>query len=707
MKNNSNILLTLLSCAVAVLVVCSVCVPSTLGLYVYWATRSTPVALVAETETIAQPPTPTAGLEISVTPPDPVMPLAPSPGIPTPTTEGQSVQPAIPALIPALSPSDQTKESFERTIVPINDLVDLAQRLQGKQNLPRSLVTPATTHQVGDRSSFWVTNTDTNQNFQVDASLAYVTDHVYFWVEDGVRYNERDLKALVDVFESQIYPRNREFFGSEWTPGVDADPRLYILYASGMGSSVAGYFSTADQYLPQVREDSNGHEMFLINADIENLEDEFTYGLLAHEFQHMIHWYGDRNEETWMNEGFSDLAMLLNGYTIGGADRDYVRTPDIQLTDWPSDPTYRTEHYGAAFLFLTYFLDRFGEGATKALVAEPANGMVSIDKVLASLAATDGSTGKPIGADDVFADWVVASFLQDSRVADGRYTYQNYPGAPDPDVTEIVEECPSEPGDREVNQYGVDYIGLRCRGDYVLHFQGAQQVSVLPVEPYSGLYAFYSNQGDESDMTLTRTFDFTDHSGPLTLTYRTWYDLEQDYDYLYLTASVDGENWQILTTPSGTANDPAGNSFGWGYNGLSGDGPTWIQEQVDLSQFAGQQVRLRFEYITDAAVNGEGFLLDDVAVPEIGYFTDFENDDGGWQAEGFVRIQNVLPQTFRLAIIRQGRDTTVEQIELPESNQVDIPLNLGDEVKNSILVVSGTTRFTRQDARYTLSVLPR
>jgi hypothetical protein len=193
----------------------------------------------------------------------------------------------------------------------------------------------------------------------------------------------------------------------------------------------------------------------------------------------------------------------------------------------------------------------------------------------------------------------------------------------------------------------------------------------------------------------------------LTLTYRTWYDLEQDYDYLYLTASLDGENWQILTTPSGTANDPAGNSFGWGYNGLSGDGPTWIQEEVDLSQFAGKKVQLRFEYITDAAVNGEGFLLDDVAVPEIGYFTDFEGDDGGWLPQGFVRIQNILPQTFRLAIIRQGRDTTVEQIELPESNQVDIPITLGDEVKKMILVVSGTTRFTRQDAEYTLSILPR
>jgi hypothetical protein len=33
----------------------------------------------------------------------------------------------------------------------------------------------------------------------------------------------------------------------------------------------------------------------------------------------------------------------------------------------------------------------------------------------------------------------------------------------------------------------------------------------------------------------------------------------------------------------------------------------------------------------------------------VNYSTDFEADDGGWTAVGFVRVNNVLPQTFRLA----------------------------------------------------------
>jgi hypothetical protein len=205
-------------------------------------------------------------------------------------------------------------------------------------------------------------------------------------------------------------------------------------------------------------------------------------------------------------------------------------------------------------------------------------------------------------------------------------------------------------------------------------------------------------------MTLAQTFDFRDQTGPLTLTYWTWYDLETDFDYLYLIASTDGENWEIIQTPSGTANDPTGSNYGWGYNGFSGGGPDWIQEEIDLARFAGQEVTLQFEYITDAGVNGEGFLLDDVAIPEIDYFTDFEADNGGWEAAGFARIQNILPQSYRLAVISMGDETTIEQIVLAGDNQIEIPLDFTGDVDEVVIVVTGTTRFTRQTAPYRIRI---
>ncbi|NTU57045.1 MAG: hypothetical protein HGA79_12425, partial [Anaerolineales bacterium] len=145
---------------------------------------------------------------------------------------------------------------------------------------------------------------------------------------------------------------------------------------------------------------------------------------------------------------------------------------------------------------------------------------------------------------------------------------------------------------------------------------------------------------------------------------------------------------------------PSGNSYGWGYTGATGD---WIEETVDLSKFPGQKVQIRFEYITDAAVNEEGLLLDDVRVDAVGYRSDFEADDGGWVAEGFARVDNVLPQTYRLSLILKGDTTTVTNIELSPDQTVEIPisLNSGDE---AILIVAGTTRFTTIPAEYQIEV---
>ncbi|KPL70031.1 hypothetical protein ADN00_18380 [Ornatilinea apprima] len=604
--------------------------------------------------------------------------------------------------IPLQDGAYETLNTLLTEVVPNNDLRELASRLGGSGDIPETMGGSPTIFRIGDQKSFFITNGDTNETVPVNAILEYETEHVYFWVEEGVEFDADDLKALVDEFETKIYPTNRAFFGSEWTPGIDNDPHLFILYANGIGSSIAGYFSSADSVHPLAHKYSNAHEMFLLSAENVSLEEEFTYGVLAHEFQHMIHWYRDRNEDTWLNEGFSELASFLNGYDAGGFDYLYASQPDLQLNDWPNDSDATTPHYGSSFLFVTYFLDRFGEDATKALVAHPDNGMDSIDAVLAELGAVDSRNGELISADALFADWVVANYLQDASVEDGRFTYTIYDYAPTFNKTETVSDCDGSWQNRNVSQYGVDYVEIACAGSQEIRFEGEVSVPVLPQDAYQGKYAFWSNKGDESDMTLTQQFDFSNAQGTLTLNYWTWYDLEEDYDYLYLVASEDGENWKILKTPSGTDQDLSGNSYGWGYNGTT-DG--WIQESVDISQFAGKKVFLRFEYVTDAAVNGEGLLLDMVEIPEIGYQTDFETDEGGWNGEGFVRIENVLPQTFRVSLIQNGNATSVGQYVVFPGDVLSIPVEI--EREGAVLVVSGTTRFTRQEAIYRFAVGPQ
>jgi immune inhibitor A len=679
----------LVSCLV---IICCICLCLIAG-FAFFGISNSSVNTQAVTELLAQD-TPTS------------TPIVLRPTLmPSPQPAPQTGDPAV------LAPTTQTPEEnllqLQDAVVPMNDLYDIARRFEGKDDVPTTLPPPPAPLQVGEQNRFWVSNSDTNQNFQVPATLQYVTNHAYFWIEDGISFRQSELEALAETFESQIYPTDREFFGSEWTPGVDGDPHIYILYARNLGSNIAGLFSSNDSYNPLIQEYSNGHELFLFNADTVQLDERYTYGVLAHEFQHMIHWYRDRNESTWMNEGFADLAMFLNGYDVGGHDFLYVLNPDLQLNDWPNDDSDTTPHYGASFLFLNYFLGRFGEEPTKALVAEPENDLESIDTLLSQMGATDPLTGEAISADDVFADWVVASYLKDSSLGDGRYTYSLYPDAPQASDTEDFSSCdPQQVHTRDVRQYAVDYIRISCNDATTLQFEGSTMVHLLPSDARSGEYAFWSNKGDESDMNLTRTFDFSEYSGPLTLSYWTWFDIEKDFDYVYVMSSEDGENWEMLFPPSGTSEDPTGANYGWGYTGLSGGGPEWIQENVDISQFAGKQVQLRFEYITDASVNGEGLLLDDIAIPEAGYFSDFEQDDGGWEANGFVRIQNLVPQNFRLSLITLGDQIEVKPVHLAEDNTAKISIDLGNSVDEAILVVSGTTRFTRQPATYRFTFLP-
>ena len=619
------------------------------------------------------------------------------PEIPLPPTNVfETPQPTPEIELPTPdSISTSTVEILANTIVPENDPYELACRLQSICNV--STTVPSKSYKLGDQETFWVSNVDTVENFQATATLRYVGDYIYFWIENGVSYDESDLKRLADTFENQMYPTNREFFGSEPNPGIDGDPRIYILYVRGTGFSNAGYFSTPDMYNPLVKEYSNAHEMFFFNADNVLLSSEEAYATLAHEFQHMIHWNTDRNEDIWINEGFSVVSQFLLGYPTQ-YDWRYVADPDYNLTDWSADGS-NIPHYGQSFLYLAYFLDRFGEEATKEIVQRPENGLASIDQTLAELNITDPQSGQLITADDVFMDWAATMWLQDSSVGDGRYRYNNYPEAPKISVSDFISTCPGS-ASGSVNQYGIDYFTINCAGVYTLRFNGSTVARLLPADANSGRYAFWSNKGDESNMTLTREFDFTNLTAPITLSYSMWYDLETDYDYVFVEASTDGQTWQILTTPSCTTEDPSGNSYGCGYNGQTG---AWTPEQVDLSQFAGQKVQIRFEYITDAAVNGEGFLLDDVRVDAAGYQSDFEADDGGWVAEGFARVENILPQTYRLSIIIKGDTTTVTQIPVNADQTAEFPLSLkpGEE---AILIVTGTTRYTRLPAAYQIEV---
>ena len=66
-------------------------------------------------------------------------------------------------------------------------------------------------------------------------------------------------------------------------------------------------------------------------------------------------------------------------------------------------------------------------------------------------------------------------------------------------------------------------------------------------------------------------------------------------------------------------------------------------------------------------------------------------------------MTNLLPQTFRVSVIRIGDETTVTNLELSDlrTASIDLVLEKGDQV---IVVVSGTTPFTNQEASYQINL---
>lgn len=605
-----------------------------------------------------------------------------------------------PLTDPDIPLEQQNLSVLEQTEIPENDAYATAAKFKHINIDPDKPAHEKIIYEIGDTREFYVLDMVTNEYTAVNATLVYSTAHLYFWIEETVLFDLEDVEALCETFEGEIYPLNREFFGSESTPGIDGDEHIFVLYTSEINGA-AGYFSSADMVPQEIEPYSNEAEIIMLSAFSARLDDESTYGILAHEFQHLIHQSLDQNESTWINEGFAELSILLNGYDPGGADWLYARNPDIQLNFWPRDEVESTlPHYGASFLFMTYLYDRFGEEFSRSLVSDPLNEFSSIDAVLAEM-FPENEGNALINGDDVFQDWTIANLLQDGSLDTGEYGYKSFPQISrfrvdgSIDCTTLIENPFS------VHQYGVDYFDVSCDSPFSLQFIGQQTIPVVPEDPHSGDYYFWSNKGDQSALTLAQTFDFTDVEGPIILKYFTWYDLETDWDYVYLLASEDGENWDALEPAHCSEENITGSNQGCGYNGTSGG---WIQEEVDLTQYAGKTITLQFEYLTDASLNGEGFLLEDVSIESIGYETDFEEDEGGWIANGFVRIANVLPQSYRVTVVERTADNTL----ITRSTVLgDEPLTLEFSAttnEEAYLIISGTARYTEMPASYSLEI---
>ncbi|MEI7769915.1 MAG: hypothetical protein WCI67_08005 [Chloroflexales bacterium] len=558
---------------------------------------------------------------------------------------------------------------------------------------------------VGELHSFWVTNMATKSQHQITAELRYAGPVVLMYVEQGLTYTQADLERAAKTFEQQIYPRTRAIFGSEVQPGVDGDNRLTILNASDPGGSVLGYYSSQDSLPAKVNRFSNERDMFFMNGTQLAFSDKHYLDVLAHEFQHMIHQSQQPRSALWFNEGCSQLSDDLNGFIEEGFTSSYLFNPDTQLNNWGGEPGDSTRHYGAAQLFLRYLYAQYAKAdQLRALIRADAGDQVGAFVALANRTRPDiASFGQLV------ADWAVANLIDNSAVGDGRYTYAT--GHDLPNLLPMrVEPQPLRSGQISgtVAQFGADYLALP-QGTTRLEFRGDTSVR-LAAAPPRGRYAWWSGRGDDSLATLTRAVDLRELK-TASLTFDTWYELETDYDYAFVTVSTDGgKTWASLPGSLTTDRDPQGVNYGHGITGVSGvpddtpgAGPRgrWVSERMDLSPYAGSQVRLRFWQIDDEGVNAPGMLIDNIAIPELGFSDDVEGGDDNWQAEGFVRVDGNLTQSWdlRLVITATDKSVRVEPLAVGADGRATARLAAGER---GVLMVMATTLHTSEAASYSV-----
>lgn len=244
---------------------------------------------------------------------------------------------------------------------------------------------------------------------------------------------------------------------------------------------------------------------------------------------------------------------------------------------------------------------------------------------------------------------------------------------------------------------GADHVatdGL-CDAAMVILPPKVRNITMGPLGPEQGEQAVYSGQGNNMNRTLSRTFDLRQapSSVPVVLQVDSWFVIEAEWDYLYVEAAAPDEPFQRLlptdksalddtrsVMPSNKGHEGAGSIPGFtGRSGdLDGDGkvesapgcdPTaervlaedrvgaatgdpceaaqWVRAAFDLSEYRGREVSVRFTYFTDMAAVENGALLDNVAIPAIDFYDDFEGPTlAGWQTEGFT----LSPGQHQLAV---------------------------------------------------------
>lgn len=301
--------------------------------------------------------------------------------------------------------------------------------------------------QVGDRRSFKVYNFETRQTELREFELRIIEARFYLWAEvaslDSGWVAPEKLEALRVALASTtpngsinpnqgIIANNENIFGAP--PNVDGDGKIDVLLVDirdGWNPETDGGFVGGFVYSGDLSLLGNGNLRDILYLDTNpslstNRPLASLLATAAHEYQHLIHFNYDLDEISFVNEGLSEWAEVINGYSrramryLGDASRY-----NVPIFRWSSDNVNVLDDYERAGLFTTYLEDRIGWQAVGAITRDPSNGNVGYQNAL-------GPQG--VSFLQVLLDFHTANFLNNRTVNPAygynRLDFQNLSVAP-------------------------------------------------------------------------------------------------------------------------------------------------------------------------------------------------------------------------------------------------------------------------------------
>jgi len=269
-------------------------------------------------------------------------------------------------------------------------------------------------HNVGNTKNFWVETFYGSGIFtQRSATLTATGTHSNIWVIDNTinTTHAQNMAAKFDI----IYPAATNILGYEYggrpghpqPGGRDGDLKIQILVFDILDSSgevtAGGYYSGVDYFLNSQISRSNEAEMFYVNASTVRDSPNYTYSLLAHEFQHMVNFnvkYVEANAtsypQSWYNEmlsmmtedviaEFINIPLTDNSHPIRqGTPRFLTSYYEVGITEWGTgNPSAVLSSYDKAFAFGAFLLRNYGGADLLRRIL--ANNTMNLDSIRSAL----------------------------------------------------------------------------------------------------------------------------------------------------------------------------------------------------------------------------------------------------------------------------------------------------------------------------------